>query len=142
MFCVCFLSSSCVFSCIVLFVSISQVIGCEDHLQNHLHCVMRDVELQWHNEQLLCMASGQLSHCVIITIVYLFSLQKFIREGCLQKLSHKGFQQRMFFLVRTFLFTRTNINVNYVNLRVCCDVDFHCLWLSSFSADATVCCEA
>jgi len=25
--------------------------------------------------------------------------QKFIREGCLQKLSRKGFQQRMFFLV-------------------------------------------
>jgi len=131
-----------VFSCTVLFVSISQVIGCEDHLQNHLHCVMRDVELQWHNEQLLCMASGQLSHSVIITIAYLFSLQKFIREGCLQKLSHKGFQQRMFFLVNTVLFTRTSISVNYVDLRVCRDVDFHCLWLSSFSADATVCCEA
>jgi len=28
-----------VFSCTVLFVSISQVIGCEDHLRNDLYCV-------------------------------------------------------------------------------------------------------
>ena len=28
-----------VFSCTVLFVSISQVIGCEDRLQNDLYCV-------------------------------------------------------------------------------------------------------
>ena len=26
--------------------------------------------------------------------------REFIREGCLQKLSRKGYQQRMFFLVR------------------------------------------
>ena len=26
--------------------------------------------------------------------------REFVREGCLQKLSRKGYQQRMFFLVR------------------------------------------
>lgn len=31
--------------------------------------------------------------------IYLFLLQEFIREGCLYKLTKKGLQQRMFFLV-------------------------------------------
>lgn len=31
--------------------------------------------------------------------IYLFFLQEFIREGCLYKLTKKGLQQRMFFLV-------------------------------------------
>jgi len=31
----------CVFFCTVLFVSISQVIGCEDRLQNDLDCRVR-----------------------------------------------------------------------------------------------------
>jgi len=35
----------CVFSCTVLFVSISQVIGCEDRLRNDLDCVRWDVKL-------------------------------------------------------------------------------------------------
>ena len=30
--------------------------------------------------------------------------REFLREGCLQKLSRKGYQQRMFFLVSTCLF--------------------------------------
>ena len=30
--------------------------------------------------------------------------REFIREGCLQKLSRKGFQQRMFFLVSNFFY--------------------------------------
>ena len=34
-----------VFSCTVLFVSISQVIGCEDRLQNDLYCVEWGVKL-------------------------------------------------------------------------------------------------
>jgi len=34
-----------VFSCTVLFVSISQVIGCEDHLRNDLYCVKWGVKL-------------------------------------------------------------------------------------------------
>ena len=34
-----------VFSCTVLFVSISQVIGCEDHLRNDLYCVEWGVKL-------------------------------------------------------------------------------------------------
>jgi len=35
-----------VFSCTVLFVSISQVIGCEDRLRNDLYCVEWGVKLQ------------------------------------------------------------------------------------------------
>jgi len=35
----------CVFSCTVLFVSISQVIGCEDCLQNDLDCIGWGVKL-------------------------------------------------------------------------------------------------
>jgi len=35
----------CVFSCTVLSVSISQVIGCEDCLRSGLHCVRRGVKL-------------------------------------------------------------------------------------------------
>jgi len=34
-----------VFSCTVLFVSISQVIGCEDRLRNDLYCVGWGVKL-------------------------------------------------------------------------------------------------
>ena len=34
-----------VFSCTVLFVSISQLIGCEDHLRNDLYCVEWGVKL-------------------------------------------------------------------------------------------------
>ena len=34
-----------VFSCTVLFVSISQVIGCEDHLRNDLYCVGWGIKL-------------------------------------------------------------------------------------------------
>jgi len=34
-----------VFSCTVLFVSISQVIGCEDRLRNDLYCVKWGVEV-------------------------------------------------------------------------------------------------
>ena len=35
----------CLFSCAALFVSISQVIGCEDRLQNDLYCVGWGVEV-------------------------------------------------------------------------------------------------
>ena len=31
--------------------------------------------------------------------------REFVREGCLQKLSRKGYQQRMFFLVRLLLYS-------------------------------------
>ena len=41
--CVCVCLS--IFSCTVLFVSISQVIGCEDHLRNDLYCVEWGVKL-------------------------------------------------------------------------------------------------
>lgn len=34
--------------------------------------------------------------------MFVFNLQEFIRLGCLSKLSGKGLQQRMFFLVRHF----------------------------------------
>jgi len=35
----------CLFSCTALFVSIGQVIGCEDRLQNYLYCVGWGVKL-------------------------------------------------------------------------------------------------
>ncbi len=34
-----------------------------------------------------------------VTMFEFLFFQEFIREGCLQKLSKKGYQQRMFFLV-------------------------------------------
>jgi len=37
-----------VFSCSVLFVSISQVIGCEDHLRSDLDCVGWGVKFYSH----------------------------------------------------------------------------------------------
>ena len=40
-----YLVSVCLFSCTALFVSISQVIGCEDRLRNDLHCVGWGVKL-------------------------------------------------------------------------------------------------
>ena len=49
-----------VFSCTVLFVTISQVIGCEDHLRNDLYCVELGVKLySTNNNQLqVCLAHG------------------------------------------------------------------------------------
>lgn len=35
----------------------------------------------------------------VVFFYFLFFLQEFIREGCLYKLTKKGLQQRMFFLV-------------------------------------------
>ena len=43
--CVCVCVCLSIFSCTVLFVSISQVIGCEDHLRNDLYCVEWGVKL-------------------------------------------------------------------------------------------------
>ena len=43
--CVCVCVCLSVFSCTVLFVSISQVIGCEDRLRNDLYCVKWGVKL-------------------------------------------------------------------------------------------------
>lgn len=40
---------------------------------------------------------GKIKLCLTFT----FPLQEFIREGCLYKLTKKGLQQRMFFLVGT-----------------------------------------
>ena len=51
-----------VFSCTVLFVSISQVIGCEDRLRNDLYCVGWGVKL-YSNQTKLCMRSALL-HCM------------------------------------------------------------------------------
>ena len=43
-----------VFSCTVLFVSISQVIGCEDRLRNDLYCVEWGVKLYPNQPKLPC----------------------------------------------------------------------------------------
>jgi len=40
-----YLMMKCLFSCTALFVSISQVIGCEDRLRNDLYCVGWGVKL-------------------------------------------------------------------------------------------------
>ena len=48
-----------VFSCIVLFVSISQVIGCEDRLRNDLYCVEWGVKL-YFNQPTSSGAGGRL----------------------------------------------------------------------------------
>ena len=59
-----------VFSCTVLFVSISQVIGCEDRLRNDLYCVEWGVELYSNQNQSLyvmdlCRAA-LLTNCFIV----------------------------------------------------------------------------
>jgi len=64
--------SVCLFSCAALFVSISQVIGCEDRLQNDLLCVGWGVKLY-------SLTLGKLSQSVIIDLrirVSLFSSLK------------------------------------------------------------------
>ena len=43
-----------VFSCTVLFVSISQVIGCEDRLRNDLYCVEWGVKLYSNQTKAVC----------------------------------------------------------------------------------------
>lgn len=48
--------------------------------------------------------------CPTLGHMFLFNLQEFIRLGCLSKLSGKGLQQRMFFLVRQFgYFSKTKL---------------------------------
>jgi len=51
-----------VFSCIVLFVSISQVIGCEDCLRNDLYCVQWGVKL--YSNQPSVVAADNVEHCL------------------------------------------------------------------------------
>jgi len=45
----------CVFSCTVLFVSISQVIGCENRLRNDLDCVRSGVKLYSNSNRLTAL---------------------------------------------------------------------------------------
>lgn len=48
--------------------------------------------------------------CPTLGHMFVFNLQEFIRLGCLSKLSGKGLQQRMFFLVRQFgYFSKTKL---------------------------------
>jgi len=49
-----YLVFACLFSCTALFVSISQVIGCEDRLRNDLLCVGWGVKLYTHTQSLCC----------------------------------------------------------------------------------------
>ena len=46
----------CLFSCTALFVSISQVIGCEDRLRNDLYCVGWGVKLYSLTHSLFCFS--------------------------------------------------------------------------------------
>jgi len=52
-----------VFSCTVLFVSISQVIGCEDCLRNDLYCVKWGVKLYSNQPTLSCVSIVHDMHC-------------------------------------------------------------------------------
>jgi len=56
-----YLVFACLFSCTPLFVSISQVIGCEDCLRNDLLCVGWGVKLYslTHSRYVLCECSCQ-----------------------------------------------------------------------------------
>ena len=45
-------------------------------------------------------------------------LQQFIREGCLMKLSRKGYQQRMFFLFSDMLVYTSRINAPALQFKV------------------------
>ena len=52
-----------VFSCTVLFVNISQVIGCEDRLRNDLYCVEWGVELYSNQPTLLMNVTHEWLKC-------------------------------------------------------------------------------
>jgi len=56
-----------VFSCTVLFVSISQVIGCEDRLRNDLYCVRWGVKL--YSNQINVEMLWHHMHCMVTLIV-------------------------------------------------------------------------
>lgn len=73
----------------------------------HNKCVvgwfkLDDSLLQQIFQQLSCYLSVAHKKTVAVHSVSLMS-QDFIREGCLQKLSRKGYQQRMFFLASLYL---------------------------------------
>ena len=57
-----------VFSCTVLFVSISQVIGCEDRLWNDLYCVEWGVKL-YSNQPMLTQQHSRIVN-IIVTLVH------------------------------------------------------------------------
>ena len=75
-----------VFSCTVLFVSISQVIGCEDRLRNDLYCVEWGVKLYSNQNQTL---NGYVCMCVPACVgvamfaVELLSSQMYVMCMCL-----------------------------------------------------------
>ena len=76
-----------VFSCTVLFVSISQVIGCENHLQNDLYCVEWGVKLYSNQPNLVLAHMGRPGKravkrvCVCYKVKYLLVWVRFIRVG-------------------------------------------------------------
>jgi len=76
-----------VFSCTVLFVSISQVIGCENRLQNELYCVEWGVKLYSNQTNLVLAHMGRPGKravkrvCVCCKVKYLLVWARFIRVG-------------------------------------------------------------
>jgi len=67
-----------VFSCTVLFVSISQVIGCEDRLRNDLYCVGWGVKLYSNQREQLQYFSGVVERFKITYMTFFldFAYQK------------------------------------------------------------------
>ena len=61
-----------VFSCTVLFVSISQVIGCEDRLRNDLYCVGWGVKLYSNQKTVASIAVSAAAFCMLLLSLQLW----------------------------------------------------------------------
>ncbi len=72
----------------------------------------------------------QLIVCYTVNLSPLLLLQEFIREGCLYKLTKKGLQQRMFFLVR----------LNFYSVSEVLILTFVCVDQNRFHLSFQTCC--
>jgi len=69
----------CVFSCMVLFVSTSQLIGCEDCIQNSLDCAWCGVKLYFNsNSSLLCVYISWQFMCNAYYLLCVYCIARFI----------------------------------------------------------------
>ena len=65
-----YLVTVCLFSCTALFVSIGQVIGCEDRFRNDLYCVRWGVKLYSPNQRHTTGRSPVYFHNIYLPFVY------------------------------------------------------------------------
>ena len=71
----------CLFSCTALFVSISQVIGCEDRLQNDLYCVGWGVKFySLTHSPMLYLHLYLISDCCVMFVMLLAVCNEVLRE--------------------------------------------------------------